>query len=489
MTGSNGKSNDQRLDSWKEIAAYLRRDERTAIRWEKDRGLPVHRVPGGKRQAVFAYPAELDAWLRRDPDEAKGSGGPSADEGLPGPKLSSSPQGTLRLRSGRASEGASFSMVNDLGIGSDGGPPTRVRRRAIYSIAIVLLFGSVAGSILFLRSLTSAHTSNLPVRAAFTLNSLQAFDADGKVLWSYRLPGIADSGGLEDGRQLDDGVRIGDFRGDGDCEVLALLRLRVGPNANRINRMEVDMFSGEGKLLWKYVPQGHLVFPTHDLQDNWSIQDILVARGEKKQIWVAVDHAIWGHSFLASLDPANGNPTLRFVNTGTLSSLDEMTTTRGTFVLAGGFNNEYDSGSLAVIDESEAFAVSPQSEGTRHKCMNCAKGNPDYYFVFPRSEVNVVSGFYPDSVQEMHVMERQIELGKKETEWINKRPKSFYLLDRQGPIRPVSVSFDTDYDLQHQQYEREGKLNHSLKDCPERLHPQPVRMWTPAAGWAEIRIR
>ena len=52
-----------RLDSWKEIADYLARDVRTVIRWEKDKGLPVHRVPGGKRQAVFAYTSEIDKWL------------------------------------------------------------------------------------------------------------------------------------------------------------------------------------------------------------------------------------------------------------------------------------------------------------------------------------------------------------------------------------------------------------------------------------------
>lgn len=57
-----------RLDSWKEIADYLKRDVRTAIRWGKERGLPVHRVPGGKRQAVFAYPHEIDAWLGSQKD-------------------------------------------------------------------------------------------------------------------------------------------------------------------------------------------------------------------------------------------------------------------------------------------------------------------------------------------------------------------------------------------------------------------------------------
>ncbi len=54
---------NERLDSWKEIAAHLGRNERTVVRWEKERGLPVHRVPGGLRRGVFAYRKELDGWL------------------------------------------------------------------------------------------------------------------------------------------------------------------------------------------------------------------------------------------------------------------------------------------------------------------------------------------------------------------------------------------------------------------------------------------
>ena len=52
---------NRRLDSWKEIAAYLRRDERTVRRWEKD-GLPVHRKVMNKKAAIFAYTEEIDAW-------------------------------------------------------------------------------------------------------------------------------------------------------------------------------------------------------------------------------------------------------------------------------------------------------------------------------------------------------------------------------------------------------------------------------------------
>src|SRR5882724_5819013 len=57
-----------RLDSWKSIASYLRRDVRTVIRWEKEKNLPVHRVPGGTRQAVFAYIEEIDDWLAGSPN-------------------------------------------------------------------------------------------------------------------------------------------------------------------------------------------------------------------------------------------------------------------------------------------------------------------------------------------------------------------------------------------------------------------------------------
>jgi Tfp pilus assembly protein PilF len=55
---------NQRLDSWKEIAAFFGRDERTVRRWEKERALPAHRVPGGERGGVFAYTGELREWLK-----------------------------------------------------------------------------------------------------------------------------------------------------------------------------------------------------------------------------------------------------------------------------------------------------------------------------------------------------------------------------------------------------------------------------------------
>ena len=61
MPGS-GQSPDGRLDSWKEIAAYLGRGIRTVQRWEREEGLPVHRLAHEKRGSVYARREELAAW-------------------------------------------------------------------------------------------------------------------------------------------------------------------------------------------------------------------------------------------------------------------------------------------------------------------------------------------------------------------------------------------------------------------------------------------
>jgi Tol biopolymer transport system component len=54
---------NDRLDSWKQIAGYLGKSERTVRRWQETEGLPVHRHLHQQRGSVWAYRAELNAWL------------------------------------------------------------------------------------------------------------------------------------------------------------------------------------------------------------------------------------------------------------------------------------------------------------------------------------------------------------------------------------------------------------------------------------------
>jgi len=71
---------DSRLDSWKEIAAYLSRDVTTVQRWEKREGMPVHRHLHEKRGSVYALTSELDEWRGSRKPRLEGNGGPRAQD-------------------------------------------------------------------------------------------------------------------------------------------------------------------------------------------------------------------------------------------------------------------------------------------------------------------------------------------------------------------------------------------------------------------------
>ena len=52
----------ERLDSWKEIASYMRRSIRCVQRWERNEGLPILRHPHAKGSSVYSFRQELDRW-------------------------------------------------------------------------------------------------------------------------------------------------------------------------------------------------------------------------------------------------------------------------------------------------------------------------------------------------------------------------------------------------------------------------------------------
>jgi TolB-like protein len=76
---------DDRLESWKAIAAYLKRGVRTVRRWEREEGLPVHRHVHRVLGSVYASKLEIDAWQKQDrrsavrePDKLDVETGPSS---------------------------------------------------------------------------------------------------------------------------------------------------------------------------------------------------------------------------------------------------------------------------------------------------------------------------------------------------------------------------------------------------------------------------
>jgi len=57
--------NNEILNSWKEIGAYLQKSEKTLRRLEHNLKLPIHRIDDSPKARVYAYKNEIDEWLKR----------------------------------------------------------------------------------------------------------------------------------------------------------------------------------------------------------------------------------------------------------------------------------------------------------------------------------------------------------------------------------------------------------------------------------------
>lgn len=456
-----------KLESWKEIAAYIGRDVRTAMRWAQQ-GMPVHRVPGAKKGRIFAFGSEIDSWLN---GQAPYNNTPAISEE---PRAAEQP--VLRDSDNQ------LDVVTPQG---QAAAPVDGIRRASPALKLLVLAIAIVGLALVAWGIRS-HASPKPVeRFAFAGNRVSAVDSEGHILWEHsypdnveqQLPLLAD---------LPELVRTADLFGDGGRESLVVVPFRLGYNPEDPFRVEVDCFNENGTLLWSYSPQASFRFGSHVIDGDWKIADVLISNeSSQPRVWVSVYQGMWGNSFVVELEPHSGKPTLRFVNTGIIHKLSEIKVGDRRYLLAAGFNNEHDSGALAVIDEAKAFSVSPQTRGTRHYCDSCPAGLPDYYLVFPRSEINRVKKIYEDQVDQITVRGAEVRATKKE---LHERTGAtmIYLMDFQGGLHPVSLRYDSTYDMLHRELEGKGEIDHGLEHCPERMHPQSVRLWTQNTGWTQL---
>lgn len=132
-----------RLDSWKEISAYLKRDARTVRRWEAEEGLPVHRHEHRKGASVYAYRSELDAW--RD-TRAKARAGAAAAAG-----------------EGDGMNGGQVRERREIGAGA------RRRRVRMAAAAAIVLVGMAAGGGLVWRARRAAAPEKAVIRSVAVL--------------------------------------------------------------------------------------------------------------------------------------------------------------------------------------------------------------------------------------------------------------------------------------------------------------------------------
>ena len=178
------------LTSWKNISTYLGVTIRTAQNWERDRQLPVHRLPG-KRSVVHAQSTDLDAWRR--------------SQGIP-------------------------SVT-----------PSEPRRRPWVWLVVVCLGIAIAASIFLL-----VRPPVTPTGWQVSGDTFIATGTGGRELWSYKFDGRLDESTM---RSNGDYVSFVDLDGDGTNEVLVSAHFLSGQLSQ-----PVVCFSNSGRELWRFTP-------------------------------------------------------------------------------------------------------------------------------------------------------------------------------------------------------------------------------------------
>jgi hypothetical protein len=194
-------------------------------------------------------------------------------------------------------------------------------------------------------------------------------------------------------------------------------------------------------------------------------------------------------SVLLRLD-VDGHATNYFVNFGHMLCLKRVETPQGSYILAGGINNEYNCAMLAVLREGGASGHSPETQSAP-QCEGCPPGEPFRYFLFPRSEVNQALAVPYNGVGRILVDGERMQIMTDE---------NLRLTGQWGPLVdwarydfsrdfiPQAVSFSDDYGEDHRKFSEEGKIKHPVDKCPEQLKPITVRMWSPEAGWKDVQL-
>lgn len=430
---------DSVLNSWKEIADYLDRDVRTLRRWEKKKGLPVHRVPGGKRPAVFAYSKEIDHWRR----------------------------------------GVGVEALNDEGAQQS----SRRLRVAFYRIAgsflVIVLMGAAA--VVLVKNMTGSANIGSPVTAQITVeaNRLAVHNNVEQELWSYSFTEPLQP--LNPGQEARR-IYVGDLTGDQSPEVIAFVHFANRPGgAGGSSLGRLYCFSSTGQVLWTFEPDQRLQFAGREFSPPWQFKCLTVFEtAEEKRIAVAVAHDTWWPSLLLVLD-GRGRLRGQFVNSGWIVSLSHLQVPSGNFLLAGGYSNAHQSGMLAVLDAGRVAGSSPENAGSQYQCSNCSREQPLRYFVFPRSELNAFTPTQKPRVEEIRIHQGTFEA---------------HTLEHLNGVEGV-YEFTSDFELKaagfsdphrglHRELEAAGKITHAYDQCPERDGPGVVRAWDPARGWHEL---
>lgn len=418
---------EHRLSSWKEIAQYLGVDVKTAQRWERQRNLPVHRVPGDLRSAVYSTRSEIEEWLKR------GDGGPSRHE--------------------------------------TGAAPPQIRRKALFALAMAAILAAT-GAILMLMAERRRPLAGLSLQG----QNLVGVDQHGREIWRFTLPESPKF--LEHELRFSQALRVVDWKGTDRPDAVAAINY-LSPDAQSGG---IFCLSPTGKLRWKWRPVSQLLdFDGSPFENSWSVRALAVARDTgRERVFVSIVNDLRWASAVYELSP-EGQAILRFANYGFILWMEPVENPLDLQLVLTGISNAENRPFVALIGLADEPSVPPSTGFPRYRYANGPKGLPRVYALLPNSEFNLSRGEAYPIPTALTAMDWGFKVEVSEPTG----PSILYLYEFDRQLRPLKIRTSSRTIPLHRKYQSDGVFRHTIEECPELSRPAVLRIWTRAEGWKE----
>jgi len=415
-------SDSARLTGWKEIANHLGVTVRTAQLWEKSRGLPVQRLPGGGKPSVFSTTEELETWIQSNPDD------PPPD---PHP-----PEAPTRRLTGR------------------------LRLAAIVAISIV-------ASVFAIFQIPLGPSTLVPDVVACSVDGevVKALDATSGEVWLWTFEEMDPIDSTEHARQATCVVQ--DVDADGKPEVLLLYR---GKDRYKNDARLKCLTPGEKHSRWEHPLGRRLEKDERLFSDAYIGRSVMpVEIGGVLHLILVTRHSPSYPAEVILLDARSGVLVDRYSHPGHLETiaLGDLDRDGDDELLLGGINNPGPGPGLPVL---VALDLPFAGEHGRSRQPRDFFGNPGpqewLYLSLPRSDADEVTGV-PADVREVGIS------GEGVVTAVVSSPNGLvtYTLDLSEVRAPriTSATAHTSFLLGHDALTDAGRLDHYLPtELPQR---------------------
>lgn len=359
-----------------------------------------------------------------------------------------------------------------------GSGAARAFPKIVWLMAITVICGLAVGGYL----LWSRLYGGLLASAEFTGKALVARNQRGAVLWRH----VFETPFRENPEALRLRVTIADLGPDRERDLLVEVPLALG-DQSVVNDALYD-FSAQGKVRWRYEFDGRPRFGGHEYAPPWQAASLMITwQGTVPSIWAVARETFWSASTLVKFD-RDGQRLAQYINWGHIAVLRELHGASGSYILAGGISNQCNCAMLAVLKEDSPSGSSPPLEPD-YRCENCPEGRPYRYLLFPKSELTLLAGHSYNNIRLIHVDDGHVWVGTSETDLDTSPPGTDWIkYELSDNFVPQSFTVSDHFWTSHRQMEVEGKIHHSVEECPERNGPIKAQMWSPERGWEWITV-